>query len=578
MIRRVTASTVLAFAVVSASALGQAISRVSVSSSGAQGNGYSTAPSASADGRFVAFHSGATNLVDRDRNGFADVFVRDRLAASTERVSLAASGSEADGDSTFASISADGRFVAFRSTASNLVDGDRNGVADVFVRDRATGSTRRASVDSAGAEADRASDFPAISANGRFVAFSSAATNLVDGDVDGFPDVFVHDLQSGETSIVTVGQGGAAPDRFGVADALAISADGRFVAFQHLAGNLVADDTNEVEDVFVRDRVAGTTLRASVASSGEQADARSGLGRLSISADGRFVTFASDATNLVPGDTNGVSDTFVHDADTWDTTLVSATPTGEPANGPSSAPSISSDGRFVAFLSVASNFAPGDGNALGDVFVRDLFTTTVTCASLGPSGAAADGESYTPAIAADGREVAFISYATNLVPGDTNRAIDVFARDLAPCRGGTMGSSTLAVNGATAFAPVDLGSSIAVSLGTSASGPSPARYVLWLWRGSPASASSLAGSTGCTVGPTPLDPAATPQPFACVRGGAPASASRGTRDLAGPPRAPWTRDLAITTRPGTFTLQGAVEDSSAPAGFGITNAVLVSIQ
>src|SRR5262249_1371260 len=146
--------------------------------------------------------------------------------------------------------------------------------------------------------------------------------------------------------------------------------------------NLVANDTNGVEDVFVRDRLAGTTMLASVASSGAQADASSGLGRLSISGDGRFVAFGSDATNLVPGDTNGATDTFVHDAQSWDTMLVSAAPSGEPGNAPSSAPAISADGRYVAFLSIASNFTAGDGNALGDVFVRDLFTTSITCASL----------------------------------------------------------------------------------------------------------------------------------------------------------------------------------------------------
>src|SRR5437016_8015596 len=257
-------------------------------------------------------------------------------AQTTERVSVASGGTEGNGASLSSALSADGRFVAFVSAATDLVAADTNGVSDVFVHDRQTGATERVSVASGGAEGNGSSGLigfafpPALSADGRFIAFVSFATNLVAGDTNGATDVFVHDRQTGTTERVSVASGGTQSNAASLGSAL--SADGRFVAFQSDATNLVAGDTNGATDVFVRDRQTGMTERVSVASDGTQANNVSSYPALS--ADGRFVAFESDATNLVAGDTNGATDVFVHDRQTGATERVSAaycrTPQGNP--------------------------------------------------------------------------------------------------------------------------------------------------------------------------------------------------------------------------------------------------------
>jgi Tol biopolymer transport system component len=334
-------------------------------------NGDSVSPAISADGRFVAFESTASNLVAGDTNESTDVFVRDRVAGTTERVGVASDGAQANSDSYSPVISADGRFVAFESLASNLVVGDTNGSGDVFVRDRVAGTTERVGVASGGAQANRDSLSPAVSADGRFVAFESTASNLVAGDTNSTRDVFVRDRVAATTERVSVGSDGAQANGYSLLPA--ISADGRFVAFESYASNLVAGDTNESTDVFVRDRVAATTERVSVA------DSLSPV----ISADGRFVAFASYASNLVAGDTNGSRDVFVRDRVAGTTERVSVASGGAQANRDSHRAVISADGRFVAFLSTASNLVAGDTNGSGDVFVRDRVAATTTLVSVG---------------------------------------------------------------------------------------------------------------------------------------------------------------------------------------------------
>jgi Tol biopolymer transport system component len=348
--------------------------RVSVSSSGAQGNSWSAEPSVSADGRFVAFTSWASNLVPGDTNATAgdpwsgcDVFVRDRLTGRTERVSVSSSGAQGNDWSYSPSISADGRFVAFKSFASNLAPGDTNVVRDVFVRDRLTGTTERVSVSSSGAQGDGGSGFASISADGRFVAFESSASNLAPGDTNACYDVFVRDRLTRATERVSVSSSGAQGNSWSAEPS--VSADGRFVAFASWASNLVPGDTNGAYDVFLRDRLTGTTQRVSVSSSGAQANG--GSGSASISADGRSVAFESLASNLAPADTNGTWDAFVRDRLTGATERVSVSSSGAQGNSWSAYPSISADGRFVAFESWASNLVPGDTNGYPDVFVRD---------------------------------------------------------------------------------------------------------------------------------------------------------------------------------------------------------------
>jgi Tol biopolymer transport system component len=419
-------------ALLCASVSAQVTSRVSIGAAGTQGDGSSKSPSISADGRYVAFESAASDLVPGDTNGVLDIFVRDRQVGTIERVSVGSGGTQANDMSLYPSISADGRCVAFLSAASNLVPGDTNGVWDMFVHDLQTGATERVSVDSAGTPADESSFAPpSISADGRYVAFQSAATNLVPGDTNGDDDVFVRDRQTGTTERVSVDSAGVQGNAF--SGFPSISADGRCVAFASLASDLAPGDTNGHYDVFVRDRSSGTTERVSVRSNGAQGNGDSGDGiGLTISADGRYVAFASDSSNLVPGDTNAFADTFVHDRRLGTTERVSVSSTGAQGNHSSgNSASVSADGRYVAFLSAASTLVPGDTNGAFDIFVRDRRLGTTALVSVDSSGAQGnlDSDISGLSISADGRYVVFGSNATNLVTGDTNGATDVFVRD-----------------------------------------------------------------------------------------------------------------------------------------------------
>jgi Tol biopolymer transport system component len=418
------------------------ITRVSVDSAGNQANSYSLFPSISADGRFVAFGSNSTNLVPGDTNSSSDIFVRDTLTNTTTRLSVDSAGNLGNSDSYNPSISADGRFVAFESNASNIVPADTNNQTDIFVRDLLTNTTIRVSVDSAGNQGNNKSGSPSISADGRFVAFLSNSINLVPGDTNNNYDIFVRDLLTNTTTRVSVDSAG----NYGNRDSYnpSISADGRFVAFLSNSTNLVPGDTNNNDDIFVRDLSTNTTTRVSVDSAGNQANRYSFPP--SISADGRFVAFTSDASNIVPGDTNNTGDIFVRDLLTNTTTCVSVDSAGNPGNINSFSPSISADGRFVAFLSDASNIVPGDTNNQTDIFVRDLLTNTTTRAFVDSAGNQGNNFSNYPSISANGQKVAFSSLAANLVPGDTNNGPDVFVADIGNTPGG-INNSPNAING-----------------------------------------------------------------------------------------------------------------------------------
>jgi len=342
---------------------GAITTRVSVASDGTEGNGLSERPSLSAKGRFVAFASEASNLVDGDTNGYRDIFVRDRLLGLTTRVSVSSQGTQSNGPSDSPAISGDGRLVVFYSEASNLVDGDTNGVADVFVHDRQTGTTTRVSVDSLGQQANAASDMPAISADGRYVAFSSLADNLVSGDTNVTRDIFLHNMETAETVRASLDEGGA--EGTGSNEYPSLSGDGRIVAFTSYA-SLVATDTNNMPDIYVRDILLGQTFLVSVDSSGNQADV--GSSESGVSEDGRYVVFTSFATNLVPGDSNSNPDIFVHDRDTGSTVRVSVSSAGDEADNGASSPAISADGRFVAFRSDSATLVIGGTGEWKDVY------------------------------------------------------------------------------------------------------------------------------------------------------------------------------------------------------------------
>jgi hypothetical protein len=358
---------------------GAVTTRVPLGPGRQQANGTSFRPAISANGRFVAFTSSASNLVAGDTNATEDVFVRDLVAQVTTRVSVGPGGHQANNVSSDPAISEDGRFVAFQSFASNLVAGDTNNARDVFVWDRVAQVTRRVSVGPAGQQANSGREAPAISAHGRFVAFDSFASNLVAGDTNGTGDVFVWDRVAQLTRRVSVGPGGQQANSLSYF--AAISAHGRFVAFDSFASNLVAGDTNHTYDVFVRDRTAQVTQRVSVGSDGQQAPGISS--QPAISADGRFVAFQSRASNLVPGDTKHSRDVFVRDRVAQVTRRVSVGPGGQQANSNSVWAAISADGRFVAFDSGASNLVAGDTNNKWDVFVRDRLAQVTRRVSVG---------------------------------------------------------------------------------------------------------------------------------------------------------------------------------------------------
>jgi Tol biopolymer transport system component len=383
--------------------------RLSLTSGGGEGAGPSQAPAVNQDGRYVAFESSAPNLVPGDGNGTWDVFVRDRMTGTTSLVSVSFFGPVSGaGPSRNPAISADGRYVAFESQAPDLVLMDMNGpMSDIFVRDLLTGTTSMVSVGLGGGPAVGPSYFPAINGDGRFIAFSSDAPNLVPVDPNGvIRDIFVRDRMLAMTTMASVSTGGAPGNA--ASDNPSINVDGRYVAFWSQATTLVPPDPNgPLPDIFVRDQVMATTKMASVGPGGVQAAGPSLYP--SISGDGRYVAFESCAPNLVPMDANGpMSDVFLFDQVLVATRMVSVGLGGGPANGPSFDPSVNLDGRFIAFESQASNLVPGDPNGACDVFLADMLPPGLTLmVSVGLGGMPAAGASYNPSVDLRGQYVAF---------------------------------------------------------------------------------------------------------------------------------------------------------------------------
>jgi len=373
----------------------------SLSTAGVQANAASAGGSLSANGRYLGFDSYASNLVAGDRNGTVDVFVRDRQAsalavASTNKVKSTAAGSldtfddpDAGCDLGAPSISADGRYVAFVSTSPDLVAGQPlvNNVPYAYLRDRQTAKTVQLA--------------PQNSTD-RVVISADASTVALWANCVGSPEII--DRLTGATEPVP-----------GDGYSLALSSDGRFVSFTSFASNVVPGDTNGWEDVFVLDRQSHHVERVSVSSAGVQGNSSSF--EPSISADGRYVLFVSEATNLVPGgNSNNITEVFVRDRNTGQTERVSVDSSGREANDFSDFAAISPDGRYAAFTTAASNLVPGDTNGVWDVFVKDRQTGRIERVSVDSNGVQGNDYSSRPSFSADGRYVAFISSATNLVP------------------------------------------------------------------------------------------------------------------------------------------------------------------
>jgi len=399
-----------------------------------EANNNSQTPSISGSGQFIAYASDAANLLlsASDTNGFSDIYVHDKSNRRNTRVSVATSGTQADNNSLTPSITDDGRFIAFASDATNLIGAgnDTNGVRDIFLHDRQTNVTTRVSIDSGGAQADNNSQNPAISADGRFIVFSSDATNLIGTDTNGFRDIFLHDRLTGVTTRVSVASDGTEGDNN--SQTPSVSSDGRFVAFASDATNLLGagGDTNGFTDIFVHDTTTGITTRVSLSSAA--AAGNNASVSPSISNTGQFVAFASDATNLLGAgvDTNIARDIFVHDSATGATTRVSVGPGGIEANSSSLAPAISGNGWLVVFSSSATNLlgVGADTNSAQDIFLHDRTTGVTSRLSEAADGTQANNNSQAPAISGDGLFSAFSSDASNLlgVGGDTNGFRDIF--------------------------------------------------------------------------------------------------------------------------------------------------------
>ena len=408
---------------VTSASSGLATNLVSVATTGVTGAGASSDTDVSADGRYVVFTSAATNLVASDTNAATDVFVRDTTTGITTRISVSATGVQATGASDQPAISADGRYVAFRSAATNLITGDTNAKTDIFVKDRTTGAIERVSLSSSGTQSTNDSDSPALSGDGRYVTFASTATNLVSGDTNAKADIFLRDRQTSATTRLSVSTSGTQSNN--TSELPDISNDGNRITFSSTATNLVTGDTNAVRDVFVRDRAAVTTTRVSVSTSGTQATNLSE--HPAISGDGTTIAFESTATNLVSGDTNAKRDIFTRKLATNTTTRVSLTDTGAQTSADSLSPAISTSGSLIAF-STTGAIVTDDFNGVGDVFVRDTGAATTRRVSLGTMSQEGNGASTAPALNVDGTVTAFTTAATSFTATDGNGATDVFSR------------------------------------------------------------------------------------------------------------------------------------------------------
>lgn len=392
------------------------ILRINLKEDGSESDGGSAGAAINGDGRYIAFTDFSDTLIPGDTNNDNDIFLFDRESGGIRRISVSSGGVESNNNSSRASLSDDGRYIAYQSLATNLVAGDTNVREDIFVYDQVLGATTRVSVSSGGVQGDGHSTISSISGDGRYVAFTSVSTNLVAGDTNGVSDVFVHDRQTGQTTRVSVNSGGTEGN--GASTTPQLSYDGRYVVFSSSASNLVAGDTNGASDVFVHDRQTGETTRVSVDGAGIQGNGDSISA--DISYDGRYVSFRSGATNLVSGDTNGEADAFIYDRVTGEVRRVNVSSTGEEANDEALDVSISGNGEYVTFRSGANNLVDGDSGNFADGFIYKLSTGEITMVGHG------NGISSIPSISGDGKYVAFDSSSTNLVAGDTNLISDIF--------------------------------------------------------------------------------------------------------------------------------------------------------
>ncbi|HEX8401112.1 MAG TPA: Ig-like domain-containing protein [Allosphingosinicella sp.] len=420
------------------------IQRVSTNSANAQTTGtVASAATFSPDGTKILFTSNASDLVPGDTNGLNDVFYKDLATGVVARLSVDGGGQQGNINSFSASFSPDGNSIVFQSDATNLVPGDTNVITDVFIRNILTGENTRISTAANGDQATgpgiSVNNPPLFSPDGLKVAFASSANNLVPGDTNDSFDIFVRTLSTGAITRVSAAADGTQADAGSFA--FAFSPDGSAVVFQSGASNLVADDTNAFDDIFVKVLATGAITRVSTNADGGQA---SGLSSNPVfSPDGSKVMFTSSASFLVPGDTNFRTDIFIKELATGAISRVSTDSNGGQANAASTRATFSPDGSKIVFSSDASNLVAGDTNGVADIFVKDLTSGAVQRVSVDGSGAASNGASQEPTFSPDGTRILFTSNAANLVVGDTNGNRDLFVATL-----GAAGTPSYRENGA----------------------------------------------------------------------------------------------------------------------------------
>jgi len=393
---------------------------------GAQADKEASSVAVSADGRWIAFQSSALNLVPGTTNP-GHIFVKDTLTGAIDIGSRSSSGAKGNAPSSNPFLSADGRYVVFESMATNLVPGDFNVAKDIFLRDLVLGTTQRVSVAQDGSESDRNSDEPTVSDDGRFVTFFTDATLGFANDTNGTYDVFVRDTGLGTTRQVSLTPAGVTGSSS--SQSAMVSGDGGFVAFESLSKDILPGQAFNQRQIYRRDLGTDATERVSVDSAGILANATSE--EPGISSDGRFVAFVSLATNLAAGDLLFQNDVFVRDMALGITERISSTPTGAEPSGeclldPSSGRSISRDGRHVVYSSGATNILPELSTSKSRIFVKDRTTGITSFRSTTWKGTTSENNCFNGVVSDDATRVAFTSSGTDLVPIDNNGAIDVF--------------------------------------------------------------------------------------------------------------------------------------------------------
>ncbi len=415
---------------------------VPTSPGGAASNGLTWSPSITPDGRYVTFESLANNLTTTpDTGSHWDIFVRDTKTGVIKKVSTGLRGAEANGDSNFADISADGRYVVFASTATNLVAGDDPDTIayEIFVKDLKTDKITRLISRNRGASDTGSDTAPSVSADGSQIAFASDHSDLVPGDTNGVYDVFVWNRSTGKITRISVSSAGAegshpSDPAYGRSYQPQISADGTSVVFLSGADNLVKGDTNNIDDIFLHTLKDHRTTRVSVGPNGQQTTDANPFGDASasnpsISTDGRWIAYDGFALKgLVKQDTGVTDQVYVYDRQTGTTRLVARTLDGGVSEASNTHAQISPDGRFVAFQSDSNQLVKGDTGDFADVFVRDLRSTRTAKVSVGLNGEEANGPSGASgtALAPGGRVVVFDSQADNLVAGPANPSEDLY--------------------------------------------------------------------------------------------------------------------------------------------------------